>query len=595
MAPGIVILEVTRVHYVKTPQCWEHFTYPECYNRPLSSCYHGQTPAVLRRRPNRAQTIAALDCNGGGNGFVWHDSHLRKFCVDPAGNQVQFAWWKVTTINSYPSHGPELCSSMFLKRAGSLKPTKFIAPQSARNITLTAFFDIQEPILLEFKDLNDTISAQRYTKIPNLHKAVIKMQHDSGRLHVGRVVDALANNKLEARIGKRATDNAGTNVLARHQAGAGCARSYLSPRRPNTTHWIACSPPTKAIRAQFPAGSLRIFACDNRADDAIGRRVFSMISLSSPPSFRGCSILTSITHIGSQDLDPAMIYAEGHRSANVSRRGLQREGTLCHNVPQMTWAHPFQPPFCGQSRDTQHMAMRVFRERFISAVPVIHNVQCLVRGLDHVTVECHRSVRFVAARGEPHTKVHATTRDWRKGGVIVCMMHDTSRYDTASRTVGTAQALVTHVSRVQFPAGRLPDLRMWESYQTMPLVGGFSSVFSRFPHPYIPALPHTLLVSPPIGSQDIDRAGTEPHCWAFSCPLLSTHCGPLRNPIITRVQSKLPLAVEGVGRPSPRPTDQQQGVPLMHVIGSTVAVCEDNLCSSDARNPGGFAASTTNA
>ncbi|KAJ8882945.1 hypothetical protein PR048_014784 [Dryococelus australis] len=38
---------------------------------------------------------------------------------------------------------------------------------------------------------------------------------------------------------------------------------------------LACSPPTKAIRVQSPAGSLRIFACGNRAGRYdVGRRVF---------------------------------------------------------------------------------------------------------------------------------------------------------------------------------------------------------------------------------------------------------------------------------------------------------------------------------
>ncbi|KAJ8895939.1 hypothetical protein PR048_001280 [Dryococelus australis] len=61
---------------------------------------------------------------------------------------------------------------------------------------------------------------------------------------------------------------------------------------------LVCSP--KPIRVQSSAGSLRIFACGNRA----GRCRWSRRSPVSPAlSFRGCSILTSITHVGSQDLD----------------------------------------------------------------------------------------------------------------------------------------------------------------------------------------------------------------------------------------------------------------------------------------------------
>ncbi|KAJ8893158.1 hypothetical protein PR048_005741 [Dryococelus australis] len=53
---------------------------------------------------------------------------------------------------------------------------------------------------------------------------------------------------------------------------------------------LVCSPPTKAIRAQFPAGSLRIFCI-------WGSLVYPALL------YRRCSILTSITLIGSQDLD----------------------------------------------------------------------------------------------------------------------------------------------------------------------------------------------------------------------------------------------------------------------------------------------------
>ncbi|KAJ8889479.1 hypothetical protein PR048_008978 [Dryococelus australis] len=61
---------------------------------------------------------------------------------------------------------------------------------------------------------------------------------------------------------------------------------------------LACSPPTKAIRAQSPAGSLRIFSSENRAGRSVGWWVFSGISRFPCPF-----ILTPITLIGSQDLD----------------------------------------------------------------------------------------------------------------------------------------------------------------------------------------------------------------------------------------------------------------------------------------------------
>ncbi|KAJ8869874.1 hypothetical protein PR048_028883 [Dryococelus australis] len=62
---------------------------------------------------------------------------------------------------------------------------------------------------------------------------------------------------------------------------------------------LACSPPTIANRVQSLAGSLRIFACGTMP--LVGG--FSRESPVSPAlSFQRCSILTSITHVGSQNL-----------------------------------------------------------------------------------------------------------------------------------------------------------------------------------------------------------------------------------------------------------------------------------------------------
>ncbi|KAJ8867543.1 hypothetical protein PR048_031345 [Dryococelus australis] len=60
---------------------------------------------------------------------------------------------------------------------------------------------------------------------------------------------------------------------------------------------LACLPPTKAIRVQSPAGSLRIFARGDRA----GRCRWSTGLLGC--LLGRCSMLTSVTLVGSQDLD----------------------------------------------------------------------------------------------------------------------------------------------------------------------------------------------------------------------------------------------------------------------------------------------------
>ncbi|KAJ8867230.1 hypothetical protein PR048_031029 [Dryococelus australis] len=83
--------------------------------------------------------------------------------------------------------------------------------------------------------------------------------------------------------------------------------------------WLACSPLTKAIRVQPPAGTLRIFACGNRA----GRCRWSASFLGDLPfpaalSFRRCSVLTSIILIGSQDLDENLNQEEINETFNMA-------------------------------------------------------------------------------------------------------------------------------------------------------------------------------------------------------------------------------------------------------------------------------------
>ncbi|KAJ8866919.1 hypothetical protein PR048_032781 [Dryococelus australis] len=78
----------------------------------------------------------------------------------------------------------------------------------------------------------------------------------------------------------------------------------------------------------------------------------------------------------------------------------------------------------------------------------------------------------------------------------------------------------------------LPDFRTLESCRTMPLVGGFLPAISRFPRPCIPVVLHTQLVSPFIGSQDLDVKGS---------PDLSTslHKIPMYSPSALSVISTL--------------------------------------------------------
>ncbi|KAJ8866083.1 hypothetical protein PR048_033607 [Dryococelus australis] len=76
-------------------------------------------------------------------------------------------------------------------------------------------------------------------------------------------------------------------------------------QRATAAERLACSPPTKAIRARSPAGSLRIFACRILLDDAADGRVFSRgspLPHHTTIAFQRCSI-PCFTLVGWQDLD----------------------------------------------------------------------------------------------------------------------------------------------------------------------------------------------------------------------------------------------------------------------------------------------------
>ncbi|KAJ8866047.1 hypothetical protein PR048_033571 [Dryococelus australis] len=66
---------------------------------------------------------------------------------------------------------------------------------------------------------------------------------------------------------------------------------------------LARSPPTKANRVQYPAGSPDLHQVEIVPDDSVGRRGFlGHLPFPSAPSFRRRSMFTSITLVGSQDL-----------------------------------------------------------------------------------------------------------------------------------------------------------------------------------------------------------------------------------------------------------------------------------------------------
>ncbi|KAJ8871116.1 hypothetical protein PR048_027420 [Dryococelus australis] len=87
-------------------------------------------------------------------------------------------------------------------------------------------------------------------------------------------------------------DIAGHSVFSRALMGTGrnteCTHIYTIRFGATAAERFACSPPTKVIRAQSPVGSLRIFACENRAGRCHWSAGF-LGDLLLPPPFHSCA------------------------------------------------------------------------------------------------------------------------------------------------------------------------------------------------------------------------------------------------------------------------------------------------------------------
>ncbi|KAJ8878871.1 hypothetical protein PR048_019470 [Dryococelus australis] len=80
---------------------------------------------------------------------------------------------------------------------------------------------------------------------------------------------------------------------------------------------------------------------------------------------------------------------------------------------------------------------------------------------------------------------------------------DLSQQDWSTSSLVYGRDAVVLANRVPYPVGSLPEFRMWESWRTIPLAGGFSSEISRLPSPFTSSLLHTYLDIILNGSQDL--------------------------------------------------------------------------------------------
>ncbi|KAJ8891742.1 hypothetical protein PR048_004277 [Dryococelus australis] len=200
---------------------------------------------------------------------------------------------------------------------------------------------------------------------------------------------------------------------------------------------LALSPPTKANRALSPAGSLDFRKWEScRTMPLVGG--FPRGSPVFPtPSFRRCSVFTSITLIGSQDL------------AVTSRPNLSTND--CRS----------------------HMVTSDGRTRLLS------------KATDDARKTMLRNV-LLAPEKVVRQRRSAISCFW------YCQIFQLCLLGTPEETTRLQQRR----TGFKAPVGVYPDFSSRKSCQTTPLVGEFFTEFSRFPRPCIPELLHSYVISP---------------------------------------------------------------------------------------------------
>ncbi|KAJ8871253.1 hypothetical protein PR048_027559 [Dryococelus australis] len=289
---------------------------------------------------------------------------------------------------------------------------------------------------------------------------------------------------------------------------------------------LARPPATKANRAQIPSRVTGFSPVGIVPDDGTGWRAFSGISHIYPAiSFRRCSVLTSITHVGSQDL------AVKRRPNLFTHESFVRHKECRANpARRLNTLAPVFLPAVQNSSNVAGGAAKVKLDRVGD-----ERLPALTRAATCFNTRSATMCLCLSYKIKDHRHVHGEITmgsDGRSGGSIslrrlikVLSQMFTRHFhfnvkkvncflSGATVTEWLACSPPTKANRVQSPAGSLPDFRRWESCRTMPLVGG------ELPFP--PALSfrrRSLFTSITlIGSQDHDvdsRPNLFTHCFIF--------------------------------------------------------------------------------
>ncbi|KAJ8878543.1 hypothetical protein PR048_019121 [Dryococelus australis] len=237
--------------------------------------------------------------------------------------------------------------------------------------------------------------------------------------------------------------------------------------------------------------------------------------VSHPLSFRRCSILTSITIIGSQDLDvkshPNLFtfYSDTSQTKNFL---FSDTSELHKSVARNSDPQPYAIPAAG-FKNLRNFINSLLNVGVDTVSRILSwaswnsgkpsDLHSVVPGFElrsgHPDLvspwfpgitpgECWRTERLVVVSEQIVPPVEQLQK------CIDCS-HVRTSLPRATVVERLGRSPPTKAIRFQSPAGS-PDFRKWESYRTMPLVGGSSWGISRFPRPFIPAMLHIYFSHP---------------------------------------------------------------------------------------------------
>ncbi|KAJ8872816.1 hypothetical protein PR048_026432 [Dryococelus australis] len=243
-------------------------------------------------------------------------------------------------------------------------------------------------------------------------------------------------------------------------------RRFTSDIGPTVAERLAHSPPTNAIRIPSPTGSLRIFACGNRAGRCpVGR----------PEDLKNTWIHLETTSMEQLFTDTSYL----RQRRKISQRETQRMTIKLYTKTNQDKLFIVNKEFSQEFSQTKRNKTRlVSRCRYIRQLASPYgslpkSCCCDASRVSYTRPDTRPTTMDVI--GDPRCSSQLPRHD-------VCLL---AYVASPLCPPGPSTRLVcsppTKANRVQSPAGALPNFRTWELCRTMSLIGGFSRRSPIFP------------------------------------------------------------------------------------------------------------------